>query len=142
MRKHRYIQKYIKAMEHAAHRSARPARRTADHPEGDWKTHLPEEWRETVEVPLHFRHFAEYEINARRSLGYDADDRPCYTAHSYVLTRLTTDDDEEFYESIAYAEEVAAWRLRDERWLVFRKIDTGAGSQQRGFYAISPDMPR
>lgn len=111
-------------------------------PTGDWQQHLSADWRDAVEAPLYFRHFAEYEIDAQRSLGYDADDRPCYIAHHYALTRLTSDDDEEFYETLSYREEMAAWRLRDERWLVFRIVDTGQGTPPRGFYAISPEAPR
>lgn len=139
-----YTNVYIKTMKTP---TAQPIGKQTDKPRKDqssidWKTNLPAEWQGTVEVPLYFRHFSEYEINAQRCLGYDADDRPCFIAHSYELTRLTTDDDEEFYESVTYSENMAAWRLRDERWLVFRKIGTGSGIQQRGFYALSPDMPR
>lgn len=108
----------------------------------DWDRHLPEDWRDAVEMPLYFEHYSEYEINAQRSVGYDADDQPCFTAHRFQLTRLVSDDDEEFYEIVAYSEELAAWRLRDERWLVFRTSSTDNRGQPRGFYAFSPQMPR
>ncbi len=108
----------------------------------NWKKYLPVDWRGAVEEPLYMKHFSEYEIAAERSVGYDADDRPCFTAHQFVLTRLTTDDDEEFYEAVAYSEELAAWRLRDERWLVFRMVSANQANPPRGFYVISPDMPR
>ena len=108
----------------------------------DWLAYLPTEWRETVEPPLYFEQYSEYEIRAERTLGYDANDQHCFTAHRYVLTSLASDDDEEFYELVTYSEEMAAWRLRDERWLVYRRISTNNCNQSRSFYALSPDMPR
>jgi hypothetical protein len=108
----------------------------------NWLKHLPEEWLDAVDAPLHFEHYSEYEIAAERSVGYDADHRPCFTGHRFELTRLVSDDDEEFYEVVTYAEEMAAWRLRDERWLVFRRTTASDCTSPRGFYAFSPDMPR
>jgi hypothetical protein len=110
--------------------------------EPDWLAYLPAEWRETVEPPLYFERYSEYEIRAERTVGYDADDQRCFTAHRYVLTSLASDDDEEFYELVTYSEEMAAWRLRDERWLVYRRISTNNCNHSRSFYALSPDMPR
>lgn len=107
-----------------------------------WLRHLPGEWRQAIEVPLYFEQYSEYEISAERAVGYDADDRPCFTTHRFLLTRLVSDDDEEFYEVVTYAEEMAAWRLRDERWLVFRRNSADQGGQPRSFYAFSTVMPR
>jgi len=98
--------------------------------------YLPETWRDSVESPLYVTEFREYEIDARRCVGYDADDQPCYTAHHYVLG---TDQPG---RPAVYAEEMAAWRLRDDRWLVFRIIGVGTSALPRGFYVISPEMPR
>uniref|UniRef100_Q47G01 Uncharacterized protein n=1 Tax=Dechloromonas aromatica (strain RCB) TaxID=159087 RepID=Q47G01_DECAR len=108
----------------------------------DWQKHLPEAWLAAIEPPLYFRHYSEYEIFAERSVGYDADDCPCFTTHQFILTSMASDDDEEFYEVVTYAEEMSAWRLRDERWLIFRTITTSTCNAPRGFYAVSPDMPR
>lgn len=108
----------------------------------DWARHLPESWIDAVEMPLYFEHHSEYEINAQRAVGYDADDQPCFTAHRYQLTRLLSDDDEEFYEVVAYCEELAAWRLRDERWLVFHAHSSDNCAPRRGFYTLSHEMPR
>lgn len=108
----------------------------------DWDRHLPESWIDAVEIPLYFEHYSEYEINAQRSVGYDADDQPCFTTHRFQLTRPVSDDDEEFYEIVAYSEEMVAWRLRDERWLVFRTSSTDNCSLPRSFYSFSQDMPR
>lgn len=108
----------------------------------DWSRHLPAEWRHAVEPPLYFESYSEYEIAAQRSVGYDADDRPCFTAHRFRLTEPASDDDEEFYEIVSCSEEMAAWRLRDGRWLVFRRETAGPCCPARGFYAFREDMPR
>ena len=107
-----------------------------------WAPALPREWLDAVESPLYFTAYREYEMAAERCLGYDADDHPCYRAHRVLLTRLQSDDDEEFYEAPAYYEEMAAWRLRDERWLVFRRQLADDGQPGRGFYTLHPAMPR
>jgi len=132
----------------ALHSSSRPAATQhtppgqCDEIERTWNRHLPADWSDAIDAPLYFRHHHEYEIAARRSLGYDADDQPCFITHRYVLTRLATDDDEEFYEETLFSEELHAWRLRDERWLVYRIHQVGHCNSPRGFYAIHPDMPR
>ncbi len=107
-----------------------------------WAKHLPEGWQRAVDAPLYFKQYSEYEIDAERTVGYDVDDQPCFVAHRVQLTSLASDDDEEFYEVVSYSEEMAAWRLRDERWLVFRAISTSTCHAPRGFYAINPEMPR
>jgi len=107
-----------------------------------WLEHLPDEWLDAVEAPLYFEQYSEYEINAERAVGYDADDRPCFATHRFLLTELVSDDDDEFYEVVAYAEEMAAWRMRDGRWLVYRRNSAHQGGQPRSFYAFSATMPR
>jgi hypothetical protein len=116
--------------------------RSATQQEAQWQQYLPAEWRDAIDAPLYFAHYSEYEIAASRTVGYDADDQPCFTAHQVTLTRLTSDDDEEYYETVSYCEEMAAWRLRDERWLVFRMTGSGQCGSSKGFYAIHPKMPR
>lgn len=123
-----------------AHRPQTGVRSQTNEP--DWRRHLPDDWRDAVSPPLYFKCYQEYEISADRVVGYDADDLPCFTSHRFELTRLATDDDEEFYEVLTYSEELAAWRLRDERWLVFRMMNTDPCNPPRGFYAFSPDWPR
>lgn len=120
-------------------RPSRPGDRT---PAFRWEKYLPDGWSAQVEAPLYVDHFREYEMPAQRTVGYDASDKPCFTAHQFALTQLISDDDEEFYEAISYYEEMAAWRLRDGRWLVFRAINTIQCKSPRSFYVISPTMPR
>lgn len=116
------------------------------HPEGEsatrWDRHLPDIWSDHVDAPLYVNKFREYEMPAERTVGYDASDKPCFTSHRFALTQIHSDDDEEFYETVSYYEEMASWRLRDGRWLVYRIINSGQCNSPRGFYVISPTMPR
>ncbi len=108
-----------------------------------WLQHLPAEWRAQVVSPLEVRTYQDYEMAAVRVVGYDGEEKPCYTAHRFALTELRSDDGEEFYTVLTYGEELSAWRLRDERWLVWREIrgeeDCAKAST---FYSLSQDMPR
>ena len=109
----------------------------------DWQKDLPEEWRAAVIGPLDFATWKEYEMPASRSLGYDEDGKPCYYRHVFLLDALRWDDDEEFYAAIVYGEDVHAWRLRDERWLIWRVVHQEDDSRSgRGFYSFSDSMPR
>lgn len=125
------------------HHRARPGlRKGRFENEPAWLEHLPDEWLDAIEAPLYFEQYSEYEINAERAVGYDADDRPCFATHRFLLTELVSDDDDEFYEAVAYAEEMATWRMRDGRWLVYRRNSAHQGGQPRSFYAFSNTMPR
>jgi hypothetical protein len=64
-----------------------------------------------------------------------------YLALLYA-TSLASDDDEDFYEGVTSSEKMAAWRLRDDRWRVFRLITLSDCGTPRGFYTVSPNMPR
>ena len=110
--------------------------------EPDWLDHLAAEWLNAVDPPLYFEQYSEYEIRAERAVGFDADDQPCFTSHRYLLTDLVSDDDDSFYEVVAYCEEMAAWRLRDGRWLVYRRNSANRGGEPRSFYTFSQSMPR
>lgn len=88
---------------------------TLTHP---WQIGLPANWRECVVVPFRFDIYWEYQVDAARVLGCDASGAPCYSAHRYVLTRLRYEEDEIFYEVIAYRDERFAWLLQDGQWLV------------------------
>ena len=124
-------------------RGIRPkSRRGQLNSEPAWLDHLPPEWLDAVDPPLYFEQYSEYEIRAERAIGFDADDRPCFTAHRYLLTDLVSDDDDSFYEVVAYCEEMSAWRMRDGRWLVYRRNSANRGGEPRSFYAFSQAMPR
>jgi len=106
-----------------------------------WAVFLPRAWQDAVDAPLYFERHVEYEMSAERVIGYDVDDSPCYTAHHFDLTSLASDDDEDFYEVVTYSEEMAAWRLRDSRWLIFRRIQKLHCKDSSSFYTISTEMP-
>lgn len=108
-----------------------------------WQEHLPREWRELVVAPLVLRRYRDYEMAADRVVGEDGEGRACYTAHRFMLTEPRSDDGEEFYAVLTYGEELAAWRLRDERWLVWREERAEERCEQaRSFYCLAQEMPR
>ena len=109
----------------------------------DWAAGLPVAWREMAETPLHFFEYREYEMPASRCLGYDADDKLCYYAHQYLIETCRSDDYEDFYLAVAGGETLQAWRLCDERWLIYRQpITDDNPSPKRGFYSFSMEAPR
>lgn len=121
---------------------ASPARRAPERTP-DWAGALPAEWRAAAIAPLQFAMHQEYEMPASRTLGYDADGAACYYRHTFLLDTVRSDDDEEFYQAFVYGEEIEAWRLRDERWLVWRRVRREEDcSEARGFYSFSESMPR
>jgi hypothetical protein len=104
---------------------------------------LPPEWRDQVVAPRSFRVFREFEIPARRVLGDDGHGQACYSTHDYRLLDPRSDDDEEFYEALAYSESVIAWRLRDGRWLVYRRIESlGAEGGCESRFSLEEHCPR
>lgn len=108
--------------------------------EKTWADHLPKDWKALVVSPLAFDVFRDYEADAERTVGRDEDGTACYHAHRYVLRETRSDDDEEFYEVVAYREELAAWRLRDGRWLAWRLV-AAEEMGGRAFFSIGQEPP-
>lgn len=107
-----------------------------------WLDNLPAEWRPMVVEPLTFEVHREYELAASRTFGYDGYDRRCFYHHSYVLTEMRSDNDEDFYTIVTRGETLRAWRLRDDRWLTWRRAVSGRdGGVGRGYYTFSPTCP-
>lgn len=117
-------------------------RRPCEKPPPDWHKRLPRHWRSAVECPLRFEIHTEYEAAAFRLHGFDDDDRPCYYHQRYLLSALRSDDDEAFYATLIYGEEIEAWRLKDGRWLVWQwsghEKDEGT---TRGFFSFREEKP-
>ncbi len=108
-----------------------------------WQRALPAKWRTAVVAPVRFSTHSEDDMPASRSFGYDELGKTCYYHHAFLLDTLRSDDDEDFYEAVVYAEEVHAWRMRDERWLTWRIEGQGGDCKgNRGVYAFSERMPR
>lgn len=124
----------------ATHSPARISGRPAT---PDWSHHLPADWRDQVVEALDFTEHREYEMPATRCFGHDTDGKLCYYAHRFVLSDSRSDNDEDFYPVVTYGETVHAWRLRDERWLTYRQIQTGDDSAPgRAFYTVADKPPR
>ncbi|MDR2689360.1 MAG: hypothetical protein LBB76_06335 [Azoarcus sp.] len=117
-----------------------------DSGEQAWWVSLPNAWRDQVVPPLAFEVFREHELEAARVFGYDPDGEACYYAHRYQLRESPTDgrgmDDGKSHTAPSYAEEVVAWLLRDERWLVHRTVRVGRSEDASSFYSFSETMPR
>jgi hypothetical protein len=122
--------------------SSAHARHCAETADPDWQRALPTEWRTAVVTPLRFSTYREYDMPATRSLGYDEHGKPCYYRHTFLLDTLRSDDDEEFYEAYVYGEEVHAWRLFDERWLIWQIVRQECDCRgDRGVYRFSERRP-
>lgn len=125
-----------------AHFPRRPPPEITHDTRVDWRRNLPAEWRDSVIEAFEFAEHREYEMPACRWFGYDIDGHPCYYAHQYRVERSCSDDDESFYQAVAYGETVHAWRLRDERWLIHRIIQTSEeGEPGKGFYTFAEHPP-
>ncbi|ADC61816.1 hypothetical protein [Allochromatium vinosum] len=108
-----------------------------------WSTRLPLEWHDRVVPPSAFRVFREFEVQARRVLGYDASGQLCYSAHDYQLFDPRSDDDEDFYPALTYGESVTAWRLTDGRWLVHRQQEPlGEEAERIDGFTLESHSPR
>ena len=125
--------------------SVQPGRRIATRrrrlPPSQWQADLPKEWQRQVVAPLSIEKYRDYEVAAERVIGRDEDDHPCYCRSRFVVTDIRSDDDEEFYAVIAYVETLAAWRLRDGRWLIYRELKRD-NERGRAFYSFGETMPR
>lgn len=95
--------------------------------EADWKTDLPEDLCIAVAQPHRFEYFEEPSAHAEKMLGYDKSGLCCYYRHAYALTRDVLDDEDNFYEEVAYREIVTAWLLENGQWLCCKSIKTGVG---------------
>ena len=108
-----------------------------------WWSLLPPHWRGQVVQVQAYRVFTEHEVPARRVLGDDGDGAPCFCAYDYRRLELRSDDDEDLYQALVYGESVRAWRLRDGRWLVHRRLEPFGddGESEQGLL-LADRMPR
>lgn len=109
----------------------------------DWQALLPDCWHAHALAPHSFRVDREHEIPARRVLGLDQTGQPCYCAYDYRLLALRSDDDEELWGALSYEESLKAWRLRNGRWLVHRRLRPfGDEGDTMSSFVFSDRMPR
>lgn len=125
------------------HRPATGERGLARECRPSWLEDLCPIWIDLVVPPRSFRVFRDHEIAARRVVGHDGGDIPCFHAYDYRLLDVRSDDDEEYYLAVSYSESVSAWRLSDGRWLVHRRVEP-LGEEDAAISATSIDerMPR
>jgi hypothetical protein len=111
--------------------------------ERTWADDLPSPLKDMVVVPSHFDVYSDYEVPAQRTCGRDVADHACYSTFRWIQTALRSDDDELFYETPVYVEELTSWRLLDARWLTRRttvKPNESVGFQTS--FLVSDAMPR
>ena len=124
-----------------AHSARQPKRSTHQADDQKWRRDLPARSQGLVVAPIHIDMDREYEILAERTCGYDENDEPC--CYRQLQTTFNSDEDDFYNEEPLHAELLTAWRLRDEGWLIFRKISgSDEYSHFHSFYAFSAFMPR
>ncbi len=106
-----------------------------------WQKDLPDQWVKDVVVPQTFEIHIEYEIHADRVIGQDEKGFPCYSAQEYCLLDLCCDD-ELIFETVVYGEQIQAWKLVDNRWLVRHAVMMHDRDDECIQHSIRPDMPR
>jgi hypothetical protein len=108
-----------------------------------WEALLPDAWRGEAVAPSSFRVHREHEMPARQVFGLGPDGTTCFYAYDYRLVELRSDDDEELYGALAYADSLRAWRLHDGRWLVHRWLQPfGEDGEPVACWRLDERMPR
>jgi hypothetical protein len=108
--------------------------------EVDWMARVPLLWRSLTIGPIWVEVNRDNEVGAERWLGYDEDEQPCYCRYRFQVPigSLGGAGAEAIYQ-----EDLSAWRMRDDRWLIHRVICCQAdGRASYSFYAFSTSMPR
>jgi len=109
----------------------------------NWSERLPVVWRSLAIGPLWVDVHRDLELASERWVGYDEEESPCYCRYRFrveggVRDGLTGDANDG-----GYSEDLAAWRMRDGRWLIHRIIMCQVSAiTSYGFYAFSESMPR
>jgi len=101
----------------------------------EWAARLPEAWRAQAIGPLWVKVHRDLEVQSGRWIGYDEDEQPCFCRYCFQRGNGPGDS--------GYGEDLAAWRMRDGRWLIHRIIMCQANTDtSTGFYGFSERMPR
>ncbi len=107
--------------------------------EVDWAARLPMLWRSLTVGPLWVDVNRDADAGAERWVGYDEEEQPCYCRYRFQVPIGSINHSSEGL----YSEDLAAWRMRDGRWLIHRVINCHAESKTAyAFYAFSESMPR
>lgn len=128
--------------EYGDSRSGRSKRASHLGQEVGWSERLPMLWRSLTVGPLWVDVNRDADAGAERWVGYDEEELPCYCRYRFQvpigdLGAINRDDEG------VYSEDLAAWRMRDGRWLIHRVINCHARAKTAyAFYAFSESMPR
>jgi hypothetical protein len=104
-----------------------------------WSDRLPMLWRSLTIGPMWVDVNRDEDAGAERWLGYDEEEHPCYCRYRFhvPIGNLAGSSDG------VYSEDLAAWLMRDGRWLIHRIITCQADAgKSYSFYAFSESMPR
>jgi len=111
--------------------------------EVDWAARLPLIWRSLTIAPLWVDVNRDVDAGAERWMGYDEEELPCYCRYRFQVDIGTLDGGAGDPAQAGYREDLAAWRMRDGRWLIHRIIACQAdGLTSYSFYAFGESMPR
>lgn len=111
--------------------------------EVDWSARLPLLWRSLTIGPLWVDVNRDLDVGAERWVGYDEEEQPCYCRYCFQIDIGSVAGGVPSGREPGYREDLAAWRMRDGRWLIHRVIHCHADDRQSyAFYAFSERMPR
>jgi hypothetical protein len=134
-----YISEYDDRPEKRAKRASHLGR------EVDWSTRVPQLWRGLTIGPIWVDVNRDLDAGAERWMGYDEEESPCYCRYRFEVDigSLAESAQAGQVPRPGYVEDLAAWRMRDGRWLIHRIIMCHAdGRKSYDFYAFSESMPR
>lgn len=107
--------------------------------EVDWAARVPVLWRDLTIGPLWVDVHRDPDAGAERWMGYDEDEQPCYCRYRFQVPIGALNN----AADSLFREDLAAWRMRDGRWLIHRIIHCHADEATAyAFYAFSESMPR
>jgi hypothetical protein len=108
-----------------------------------WADRVPQLWRSLTIGPLWVDVNRDLDAGAERWVGYDEEEQPCYCRYRFQVDIGSVAGDQTEPGRPGYTEDLAAWRMRDGRWLTHRIIMCHAdGKTAYAFYSFSEDMPR
>lgn len=103
----------------------------------NWAARVPVLWRSLTIGPLWIDVYRDKDTQAERWIGYDEEEQPCFCRHAFQL------DIGALAGKAGYMEDLMAWRMRDDRWLIHRIIKCHAdGRRSYAFYSFAETMPR
>jgi len=111
--------------------------------EVNWAERVPQLWRGLTIGPLWVDVNRDADAGAERWVGYDEEEAPCYCRYRFQVDIGSLAGDALRQGRPGYSEDLAAWRMRDGRWLIHRIINCHADAgTSYAFYAFSESMPR